>query len=88
MHNFFAFNKMASSSDITEIKRYLTSNGLCANCSVAQGQDCTTLYQMVNSKIQSGTLSSTDITELKRLILSNLPCMFCIGSQGPPPPVG
>jgi hypothetical protein len=75
---------MASSSDLTEIRRYLTSNGLCANCSNGQGQDCTTLYQMVNSKMQSGALSSTDLTEIKRLILSNLPCTLCIGSQGTP----
>ena len=71
---------MASSSDITEIKRYLIANGLCVNCSSAQGQQCVTLFQLINSKIQSGTLSSNDITELKRLILSNMSCTICMST--------
>jgi|LakMenE01Jun11ns_1017448.scaffolds.fasta_scaffold6298868_1 hypothetical protein len=71
---------MASSSDMTEIKRYLLANGLCANCSIAQGQDCVNLYALVNSKIQAGTLSSNDLTELKRLILSNMSCTICMST--------
>jgi hypothetical protein len=71
---------MASSSDITEIKRYLTANGLCANCAVAQGQNCVTLYALVNSKVQSGTISSNDLTELKRLIVSNISCEICMST--------
>jgi hypothetical protein len=71
---------MASSSDITEIKRYLIANGLCVNCSSAQGQQCVTLFQLVNSKMQSGTLSSNDMTELKRLILSNMSCAICMST--------
>ena len=75
---------MASSSDLTEINRYLIANGLCVNCSNAQSQDCTAIYQLLNSKFQSGSLSSTELTEIKRLILSNLPCTVCIGPQGAP----
>jgi len=71
---------MASSSDITEIKRYLLANGLCANCAVAQGQNCVTLYTLVNSKLQAGTISSNDLTELKRLILSNMSCAICMST--------
>ena len=71
---------MASSSDITEIKRYLIANGLCVNCSSAQGQQCVTLFQLINSKMQSGTLSSNDMTELKRLILSNMSCTICMST--------
>jgi hypothetical protein len=71
---------MASSSDITEIKRYLIANGLCVNCSSAQGQQCVTLFQLINSKMQSGTLSSNDMTELKRLILSNMSCVICMST--------
>ena len=71
---------MASSSDITEIKRYLIANGLCVNCSSAQGQQCVTLFQLINSKMQSGTLSSNDMTELKRLILSNISCVICMST--------
>ena len=71
---------MASSSDITEIKRYLIANGLCVNCSSAQGQQCVTLFQLINSKMQSGTLPSNDMTELKRLILSNMSCTNCMST--------
>jgi hypothetical protein len=71
---------MASSSDITEIKRYLLANGLCANCLISQGQDCVNLYALVNSKLQAGTISSNDLTELKRLILSNMSCAICMST--------
>ena len=71
---------MASSSDITEIKRYLIANGLCVNCSSAQGQQCVTLFQLINSKMQLGRLSSNDMTELKRLILSNMSCVICMST--------
>ena len=71
---------MASSSDITELKRYLIANGLCVNCSSAQGQQCVTLFQLINSKMQSGTLSSNDMTELKRLIVSNMSCAICMST--------
>ena len=72
---------MASSSDITELKRYLVSNGFCINCSTSQTQQCQTLYDLLNTKIQSGRLSSTDIIELKRLILSNMSCTICMTTQ-------
>jgi hypothetical protein len=72
---------MASSSDITEIKRFLISNGLCTNCSVTQEQQCVALYQLLNSKFKCGTLSSNDMSEMKRLILSNMSCMICMNSE-------
>lgn len=72
---------MASSSDITELKRYLVSNGLCPNCSSSQEQQCVALYQLLNSKFQCGTLTSSEMTEMKRLILSNMSCTICMSSQ-------
>jgi hypothetical protein len=71
---------MASSSDITELKRYLIANGLCVNCSTAQGQQCVTLYELINRKLQLGTILSNDLTELKRLILSNMSCTICMST--------
>ena len=72
---------MASSSDITELKRYLVANGLCANCAAAQGQDCVSLYTLANRIYTlAGTISSNDLTELKRLILSNMSCTICMST--------
>lgn len=72
---------MASSSDITELKRFLVSNGLCPNCSSSQGQQCVALYQTINSKFQCGTLTPSEMTEMKRLIVSNMSCTICMSSQ-------
>jgi hypothetical protein len=71
---------MASSSDITEIKQYLFANGLCANCASEQGQQCVSLYQLLNSKFPPGTLTSGAVTEMKRLILSNISCTICMST--------
>lgn len=72
---------MASSLDITELKRFLVSNGLCPNCSSSQEQQCIALYQILNSKFQCGTLIPNEMTEMKRLILSNMSCTICMSSQ-------
>ena len=74
---------MASSSDITEIKTYLISNGLCANCSNTQGQNCVSLYGQLNSKYPPGTLTPGMLSEMKRLIQSNMMCAICMSSQNP-----
>ena len=71
---------MASSSDITEVKRFLVSNGLCANCS-SQEEQCVGLYQQLNSKFKCGTLTASEMTEMKRLILSNMSCVICMSSK-------
>ena len=74
---------MASASDITEIKTYLISNGLCANCANTQGQNCVSLYGQLNSKYPSGTLTPGMLSEMKRLIQSNMMCVICMSSQNP-----
>lgn len=71
----FVFNRMASSSDITEVKRFIVSNVLCVNCS----EGCVGLYE--NSKFKCGGLRGSEITEMKRLILSNMLCVICMSSQ-------
>ena len=75
---------MASSSDITELKRYLLSLGLCTNCSNPSGPQCAALYQTLQTRFQSGTLTSSQITEIKRLLLSNISCIICTDLQGAP----
>ena len=72
---------MASSSDITELKRYLVSNGLCPNCSSSEEQQCVALYQTLNTKFQYGILTPNEMTEMKRLIVSNMSCTICMSSQ-------
>lgn len=74
---------MASSSDITEMKRYLLANGQCMNCPSSRCAQCVALYELLGRKSQSGTLSSNDITEIKRLIISNMPCTICMNSKAP-----
>ena len=74
---------MASSSDITEMKRYLLANGLCMNCPSSRCAQCVVLYELLNKKSESGTLSSNDMTELKRLVISNMPCAICMNSKAP-----
>jgi len=74
---------MASSSDITEMKRYLLTNGLSINCPSSGCAQCVALHEILSRKSQSGTLSSNDITELKRLVISNMPCTICTNSKAP-----
>ena len=66
---------MALSSDITEVKRFVVSNGVCVNCS----EVCVGLYE--NSKFQCGGLTGSEITEMKRLILSNMLCVICMSCK-------
>lgn len=66
---------MASSSDMTEVKRFVVSMGLSENC---VGSVCV-LYETINSRICGMTAS--EITEMKRIILSHMPCMICMSSQ-------
>jgi hypothetical protein len=75
---------MASSSDLTELKSYLISNGLCANCGNTASQNCISLYQQLNSKYPPGSLTPGQLTEMNRLIQSNMMCVICMSSQNPP----
>ena len=67
---------MASSSDITEVKRFVVSNGVCVNCS----EGCVGLYETL-SKFKCGGLTGSEITEMKRLILSNMLCVICMSCK-------